>query len=293
MQGGDDLRTVVLPDGRQLAFAEHGNPAGPAWVFMHGWPGSRLCGRWLAGHAADLGIRLLVPDRPGMGQSDPLPGRTLLDGARDTALLADRLGLDRFAVAGYSGGGPYALACAFLFPERLTHAVVMSGLAPLDTRRALSLLPPHLRAAFSLARVAPGFARVPAGIIALGVRRLPELVVLQACLSASVEDRRVLARRPVFEAFRAEYREAFRQGAGGVADEVRLFARPWGFPPGEITAAVGLVHGEQDRFVPSGMGRLLAEALPGARLRLLPEAGHFWIVDRFARVLREVLEEGA
>ncbi len=285
MVSSEDLRTVVLPDGRQLAFAAWGSPGDPAMIFMHGWPGSRLCGRLLASAAAAKKVRLIVPDRPGMGRSDPQPGRSLLDMARDTAALADALDLDRFAVAGYSGGGPYALACAFLFPDRLSHVAVVSGLGPLASREALALLPPHLKMTFSLSRSLPAVARLPAGMISMGIRRLPELVGLQACLAASVEDRRVLARRAVFEALRAEYTEAFRQGSGAVADEVRLFSRPWGFPLEALPLEIRLYHGDGDRFIPVEMSRNLARGLPSARFQLMPGAGHFWIVDGFSHVL--------
>jgi len=287
MMAAPEEGTLTLPGGRCITYAAWGSPGDPPVFVMHGWPGSRLCGQLLAGAAAARRVRLIAADRPGMGRSDPQPGRTLLEGARDTAALADARGRDRFAVGGYSGGAPDALACAFLYPERLLHAAVVSGLGPLDDPSDRRVLPPHLRTVFSLARQAPGLARMPAGMLSFAVRRFPAAVALQARWRAQGDDRRVLARKPVFLGLRAEYVEAFRQGQGPVADEVRLYTRPWGFPLAAVRAPVCLYHGEADRFIPAAVGRGLAGRLPAARFQSLPGAGHFWIVDHFERVLED------
>ena len=285
MISGQELGTVVLPDGRQMSFAVWGDLGDPAVIFLHGWPGSRLCGRLIAPAAVRAKVRLIVPDRPGIGRSDPRPGRSLLDGARDTAALADGLGLDRFAVVGYSGGAGFALACAFLVPDRLAHVAVVSGLGPLDVPGARRALPPHLRAIFSLVRTFPGFARLPAALLSQGVRRFPDLLVLQTLLASCVEDRRILARSWVVDAMRAEHTEAFRQGPAGVAEESCIFSRPWGFPLDALPRGIHLYHGDADRFVPVEMGRTVTAFLPDARLHVKSGAGHFWFVDGFEDVL--------
>jgi pimeloyl-ACP methyl ester carboxylesterase len=292
MTRGSDFCTVRLPDGRQLAYGSWGDPGGSPVILMHGWPGSRLCGRLVASAAVAETVRLIVPDRPGMGRSDPRPGRSLLDWADDIAALADALGLGRFSLVGYSGGVPYALACAFRLPDRLTHVALVSGLGPLHTRQGLSALPLHLKTVFSLSRHLPGFALLPAGLISLGIRRVPEAVALQARWTAGGEDRRVLARKAVFESLREEYLEAFRQGVFPVADEVRITSRPWGFPLAGLPAGIHLYHGDADRFVPVAQTRALARALPSCRCRIVPGAGHFWLVDHFAQVLMDRQREG-
>jgi pimeloyl-ACP methyl ester carboxylesterase len=128
-------RVLTLPDGRNLGYAEFGDPNGAPCLYFHFTPGSRLepvalfsgtRRTWLQG------IRLIGVDRPGFGLSDPQPGRTLLDWPDDITALADHLGIERFAVLGASGGGGYALACAYALPQRLTAALVVSGLGPLD-----------------------------------------------------------------------------------------------------------------------------------------------------------------
>ena len=123
--------TIKLKDGRLLGYAEYGAPEGKPVFYFHGFPGSRL--DWLlcdASAAAELNIRIIAIDRPGMGLSDFKRGREILDWPDDVVELADVLQVDRFAVLGISGGGPYACACAFKISERLTTTAIVCGMGP-------------------------------------------------------------------------------------------------------------------------------------------------------------------
>ena len=122
---------IRLGDGRRMGFAQYGDPAGRPLFFFQGTPSSRLL------HpdqtiTRSLGVRHIQLDRPGFGLSDFQPGRTLLDWPDDVAKVADRLGIERFAVVGVSGGGPYVAACAYRIPQRLTAAAMVGSVAPLD-----------------------------------------------------------------------------------------------------------------------------------------------------------------
>jgi len=285
----EERHTIVLPDGRRLSYGVWGCAGGPPVFLMHGWPGCRLLGLQFAESARATGVLLIVPDRPGIGGSDPLQGRTLLDWPSDIEMLADSLGVDRIVVAGYSGGAPYALACAYSLKGRVTGVAVISGLGPLDSAGAMACMPPHLRAIFSLCRTVPHAARVPAALMAMGAQRFPRLTAYQTMLASPASDRAVLARGRVLENMRREYREAFRQGVRHVAYEVSLFAAPWGFPLNGLPAGVRIYHGEADRFVPARLARRLSAAIPGCRPRFLPAAGHFWIIDHFGEVLEDLM----
>ena len=114
---------VRLPDGRMMAIAEYGDPAGLPVLYFHGFPACRL----EAGLIGDLPVRLLALDRPGYGGSTPKPGRTLLDWPQDVAHVADQLGLDTLHLVGLSGGGPYAAVCAAVLGSQ--GAVLVAGLS--------------------------------------------------------------------------------------------------------------------------------------------------------------------
>jgi len=120
-----ECREITLRDGRMLAYAEYGSPKGLPIIHCHGTPSSRVEGDLTFSDtlAAELGVRIIVPDRPGMGRSDFQPNRCIVDWPNDVLELASALGLETFAVLGSSGGAPYAAACAALIPTRFESSV--------------------------------------------------------------------------------------------------------------------------------------------------------------------------
>lgn len=120
-------KTIPLRDGRTLGYAEVGNSEGNTVFYFHGHPGSRLGARFLANHAAQADIRLIGIDRPRIRLSTFKAGRHLLEWPNDVVELADTLQIERFAVVGFSDGGPYALACAYKIPQRLTACGIVAG----------------------------------------------------------------------------------------------------------------------------------------------------------------------
>ena len=148
----DDV--MSLRDGRTLAFAEWGDPEAPSLFFFHGGPGSRV---WpIERTGTTRPVRLITVDRPGYGRSDPHAGAAVATWGEDLAELADRLSLERFAVAAWSMGGPFALAVAARFPARVTRVGLVSmSRVPPDEGDALELLPPPLREKLEEARTEP------------------------------------------------------------------------------------------------------------------------------------------
>src|SRR5512138_1016983 len=122
--------TITLHDGRALGYVDYGDPSGRALLYFHGHPGSRREAAFLARQADEAGVRLVGVDRPGMGLSTYKPRRRLLDWPGDVTELADALRIDDFAVVGFSGGGPYAAACAFAIPERVTACGLVASVGP-------------------------------------------------------------------------------------------------------------------------------------------------------------------
>jgi pimeloyl-ACP methyl ester carboxylesterase len=278
----EEPRILRLRDGRALAYAEHGEPAGFPVLFFHGLPGSRLMHPDAEASRA-AGVRLVVADRPGFGRSDPRPGRALLDWADDVAELADALGLGRFAVAGASGGAPFALACAHRLRARVTAVAVLGGVGPVDAPGALDGIALERRLGFLLARRAPAlFAAV---MRRRGdPRRDPDRFFVRYTRHNPPVDQALLAQPEIRAMFVASYLEATRLGVEAFAGEVRLLVQPWGFRLEEIGAPVMLWHGAEDNSTPVGMARAMARALPRSTLNVLPGEGHLFFLPRWRQI---------
>jgi pimeloyl-ACP methyl ester carboxylesterase len=286
-----DDQVLPLPDGRRLGFAEYGTRDGRPLLFFHGTPGARLLAR--VAHEVALGrnIRLIAPERPGFGRSDFQAGRRIADWPDDVAVLADALGLDRFAVAGVSGGGPYALACAARLPDRIPIVGIVSGMVPLDDPASAAALPSRERAVFALLRRAPWLARALAAAAVPVVRRYPEPAFDLVAARAPAADRAILQRPEIRAGLIDDMREALRAGGHGAIHELVLFSRPWGFRPADLRVPVVLWHGEADAQVPVALARGLAREIPGCRARFLAAAGHFWLLANYEEVLATLCPE--
>lgn len=270
---GSQVQLQPLVDGRLLAYREYGAPAGAACVYIPGTPVSSIAGEAYEHAARRAGVRLICVDKPGYGHSDPHAMGTLLTFARDVASLADALGLSRFAVAGESGGGPYALAAGHALPERLTSVTVLVGMGPGHEAWAREGMKPlNLLMLFAAQRV-PWVLRPLLLGYAWDARR------------DRGESRRVTGRHATPEADQqvqrevghielASIRDGLRSGVGGMLHETRLLASPWGFELSEVTVHVELWHGEDDVNVPVSLARHVAARLPDCAVHILPGVGH-------------------
>jgi pimeloyl-ACP methyl ester carboxylesterase len=279
-------RTIRLRDGRRLGFAEWGEPGGRPLLYFHGWPGSRVEGRLGDEAARGRGVRLIALDRPGMGLSDYQPRRTFVDWPNDVIQVAAALGLNRFAVLGISGGGPYAAACAWKLSEHLTGAGIVSCLAPLDTPGAVAGMGRRNRLSFQLVGRLAILRRVFFAAMAASVSRSPDRL-LERGVEAAV-DKKYLDRPDVRKILAGSLSEAFLSGSRGPAWEMGLYARPWGFRLEDIRAPVYLSHGEEDANAPVTMGRYLATVIPECQATYYPGEGHLHFVDRLPEILAAV-----
>ena len=279
-------RTIPLRDGRRLGYAEWGDPGGRPLLYFHGWPGSRVEGRLGDEAARAKGIRFIALDRPGMGLSDYQPRRTLVDWPDDVIQVAAALGLDRFAVLGISGGGPYAAACAWKLLERLTGAGIASGLAPVDVPGAIAGMSRRDQVIFRLVGRLAVLRRVLMAATAVSVRRHPDRVLERGVVAAV--DKKYLYRPDVRAILVESLSEAYRSGSRGPAWELALYARTWGFRLEDIRAPVHLWHGEQDANAPVTMARHLATAIPECQASFYPGEGHLHFVDRLPEILAAV-----
>lgn len=259
-----DTHYVRLPDDRQVAYAEHGDPTGPTVLSCHGTPECRLVDPALADLASRLGFRLLVPDRPGFGLSDPRPGRTLLDWPADAAGLLDALGVGLFAVVGASGGGPYAVACGVALADRVSRVALVAPAEPRDapTHGFVPREPAALRErGETMARL---LRDDPAGFYALVS---PDLSDADRAQEEAMD-------QATIDWATAMFREAFRQGADAYVEDHLIVGGRWSDLLPRLARPTRIWQGEDDNNVPADATRWLAERIPGAELTLLAGAGH-------------------
>lgn len=272
--------TLTLPDGRTLGYLQVGVPDGPAVFHFHGHGSSRLEALMLEAQALALGLRVIALDRPGIGRSDPRKGDRLLDWPQDVTAAADHFKIDRFAVQGMSAGGPYALACAQLIPERVTACALISAVPPPEIARRAG--PRLRRLAWWAAQRFPNYLRRRLKQFRPDGQPNAEMVrqrMLRIAQWLGGEDE-VLMRLPEMRAVLARTMvETARQGATANRDEIERLVRPWGFDVRQIRLEkIFIWHGEQDRIMPVGPARVLARALPQSHSTFYPDEGHFSVL---------------
>lgn len=278
---------ITLTYGRRLAYLDLGVTHGQPVIHMHGAPSSKRETALfdLDGAASRLGLRLLAVDRPGIGGSDPLPRRRLLDWPADVAAFADALGFDRFAVFGYSMGAASALACLHRIPKRLSGVLIVSGLGHPKVPGAGKGRSPDVAAMIWAARHAPLLADQVLRFMRYGTRN-PDKMIAAASRGLPPADRGIAERAEMAGPFAAFFADALRQGPRRAREDIRLAASPWGFLPGPTDVPVHIWHGSADRNVPVAAAHWLAEQIPTSNLRIEEGAGHLSLLaDRTEEIL--------
>ena len=280
--------TVRTADGRRLSTQVYGDPDGRPVFLLHGTPGSRLGPHPRSAVLHRLGVRLISFDRPGYGESDRLPGRRIADVAADVQAIADAQDLEKFSVVGRSGGGPHALACAALLPERTSKAAVLVGLAPhgadgLDWFDGMAQ-----SNVIEFTAAANGYADIVAHTKVVGnaVRANPASLLARLQAELPDPDRRVVADRGIQSKLIETYAEALRTSDYGWIDDALAFCSPWGFDPASVTVPVLLWHGASDVFSPASHARWLAHRIPSAAVVVQAGAAHFGALDVLPDILR-------
>jgi len=245
-------------DGRRLAYTTYGDPTGRPVLFCHGTPGSRLLGRLLDAPAAERGVRLLAPDRPGIGDSGDAD-RSIDDWPDDVAALLSRLDADRATVLGFSGGAPFAVACHRL--ESVESVTLVSGTGP----PGLADIGRTQRAMGALARYAPWLCgplvRIQRRVVA---RQDPEAALDLVAQSPPETD--ALSADEIARVVAADVLAAAANGPAGVVREMGLLAKPWPVDLGDVSVPVTVVQGQRDTNVAPETGAALARHLPEATL---------------------------
>lgn len=253
---------------------------------------SRRAFGWGAGSACeDRNIRLIAVDRPGVGGSDPKPGRSVADWASDVEELAERLGVDRFGVSGLSAGGPYALACAARLEGRVESVALIGAVGRLDQPGFVDQM--HTARAWRLANRLPGAMAFLYSASGHLTRRNPALAQKLVAANFPKIDREVVNRPDLAPRLQHAYVEATSSGGSrGLAEDMQVVLAPWGFDPAEILAPVFVFHGRRDAIAPPAHAEHWIETLPDARPVWFEDAGHLLIEDHAEEVLDALAAAG-
>ena len=268
---------VTLRDGRTLAAAEWGDPDGVPFLGLHGTPGGRI-GWWKDPEIyRRFGLRRITYDRPGYGDSTRHPGRRVVDAVADIEELTAALGIDRFLVSGGSGGGPHALACAALLPERVIRCVADVSVAPYDVDDLDWLAGMTEGNVIEFGAAIQGEAAARAlcdDLRATALSRLGEGRIdwMGDDYELSEADREQMRKHLV--RVRAHIANGLAGNADGWVDDLLVFVQPWGFDVGSIRVPVLVQYGRTDVLVPAAHGDWLARHVPGATVRVDDETGH-------------------
>ena len=273
---------------RTVAYLEVGDPTGPLVLHNHGGPSSRLEAELFDSSARSHGLRFVCADRPGIGESDPQPGRSFECWADDLRLLADSFGAHRFAVTGWSEGGPWALAAAaYLAPEQLVHVTCIAG-GNYGTFGA-NWVAEYLSSVDALGgRLAlhfhPGF-RLMYELLGMSAKHFGDRYAEAIKKSASTTDQDVLADDEVLASFLEASRECFRHGAEGLVVDATMLYEAWPFDMTTVTRPVHFWQGSADTLVPEVINKTVAERTPGAIWHPITDGGHFIAVSHADDIL--------
>ena len=276
------LQTHKLADGRLIAYSMIGDPAGHPVLYCHGFYGSRLEALLAEDAAKSHQFCILAINRPGIGDSDDMPGRTLPDWPDDVSSLLDYLHIDRLPVLGVSGGAPYALACAERLAARVTRVALVGGLSPLQDAGLVRQLPVSYRAAILAWRMAPFLVRLGNRRLARMAASRPGQLLQHTSGRCCPADREVLQQEATRSILCQSLQEAARQGALYGEQELTIYGSSWGVDLSGVTQPVSLWHGDSDTIVPPVMAGWLHQALPHSSLHELPGEGHFSLPVRHA-----------
>jgi pimeloyl-ACP methyl ester carboxylesterase len=265
-------RTVTVDDGREIGYAEVGDPDGTPLFVFHGFPNSRVFGALFDEVGREQGVRVVAPERPGFGVSTPAPDRELTDWPADLEAVADALDVGTFSVLGVSGGGPYAAVSAARLPDRVERAGIACGVAPMASVGLRD------RLWYYAARFTPPVSKL--ALWALGKRAEDRESFLEEMADSAAPADEELWRGEIGQTIHASMLESRRHhGLDPLVKETAVYGSPWGFDLDDIEVPVYLWYGKADVLVPQEMGLYLAREIPTAEAHVYPDLDHLSVVD--------------
>lgn len=268
-------QTLKLSTGRTLGFAEYGDPSGVPLLYFHGWPSSRTQAELLHGLGQEFGLRIISPDRPGLGLSEYQPERKLQDWPAVVEELTAHLGVDDFHVMGVSGGGPYVLATSHAMPGRVRSASVVCGAPPLREVGTSDLMWTYRLALWGQKRfpmlLTPGLA------ISARLLRLPQTSYPFRKYIAKLgpRDQEALRDPESFRIIVGSGRTGLESPARAITDDGNIYSSDWGIELEKVAYPIHYWHGSLDLNIPAALVEKFVQRLPAARLTVVEGEGHY------------------
>jgi pimeloyl-ACP methyl ester carboxylesterase len=261
----------------KIGITEFGDPNGETVLYFHGFPGSRLDGNLFEfnkiGKASNT--RIIGIDRPGIGISEFQPDRRLLDWPKTVIAIADNFNLKKFSILGISGGGPYALACAYAIPERLLRVSIISSMGPFNYQESM-----NGKAMYIPRQIGPLRRLIALGLMT-GAKKDPEKLKVNIIKTLPEADIEYLSLPGKMDYLIEVFKECFKQGVKGYMHEAKLYRRNWGFRIPDIKTNLSIWHGTIDQNVSIELARRIASEIQDCKSTFIENEGHFSLTGKY------------
>lgn len=279
------VNEIVLKNKSRLSWSEYGASDGEPVFYFHGVPGSGIEAHPAEQIALDLGIRLIVIDRPGYGNSALQTNFKLLEWPDAVSQLADKLHLKRFSLLGFSGGGMYALACAYKIPERIKQVTLVSSVAPFETEVMQNYINPGFKPLYELSASNEEAAIQQVSQLLSSVEVFMD-ILLQILPPA---DKELFSKKHIHKHYLNGISLATNKG---VVNDLRNIVMPWQFDLKDIDLPIDIWHGRNDTLVGFAIGEYLSHTLTNSTSHFFDNRGHYFLLGKWQEVLKCFTSKG-
>lgn len=283
--------TISLSDGRSLGYNYYGPKDGQMLICFHGYPGNRTDFLGYERYANKYNIRIVALDRPGFGLSDYKENRTLLDIANDVSELADYLNADRFSLLGISGGGPYAIACAYALSDRVECCVSISGLTPLhESTSFMQNMTASNKITFTLADKHPSIIENSFKVADYVIRKFPKFYLAMFKRQMPKSDRETMGKynENQIKSFQQRSEDLYHKREKALLKEAQIYTKAWNLDYKKITTSVHLWHGIEDKNVPVAGVKWLEKQIPNCNAHYCQGEGHMLFQRHIDEIMNTV-----
>jgi pimeloyl-ACP methyl ester carboxylesterase len=281
---------LAMRTGRKLELCDYGDSAGHPTFFFHGLIGSHYQASYISDQARERGLRIIAPNRPGVGRSEFIQRTSSLDFVCDVEDVAESLSLQRFSVIGISGGAPAALAVLYKLADRIATATIISGMGPASLPGALRGMEPRRRLFLEIGSRSVRLARHAFQKASDAFRDRPEPFLDRLISTWCIPDQKLFQRKEVYDLFMRDLHEVFTEGNGaaGLTQELRTY-RHYGFSVADLPpeTCISLWHGLSDTIVPPAMTWRMAQTLPRCEAHFVP-GGHFVALEIAEQIISHI-----